>query len=392
MNKKLKIYLKTGIGFLVLFIASVVAITLLQAENNREDMERTLTATTELGREIIQNVECYNENDYTTGQLMYTINSRMNSFVSGAWSNHKIYASVLLLDSNRQIMSRSGYMLYNPSQNVCIHLEKFCSQEQLNLLYYTFRSEFRGNVIALNRAEIFGFLDNLEQWIPQRLELYGREDESISLILEFDIPTDSGQPASCSFDNNSMLWIPGPGTQGRASTKTDKKILKECDELSIRNIENAQENQLGAGGMSKAYYMTFDGVGTITIDNETYYFAIGGQGFPLRAAISELMPLYIFLLFVMLILFFIVSRGFFKQYQRQLALEADRRKLTAKATDTLKVPLDMIRDCGAELRQSVSDDKRAELLDAIINKTEQMDDTVQKLLISAQTGEKDEKK
>ena len=123
MNKKLKIYLKTGIGFLVLFIASVVAITLLQAENNREDMERTLTATTELGREIIQNVECYNENDYTTGQLMYTINSRMNSFVSGAWSNHKIYASVLLLDSNRQIMSRSGYMLYNPSQNVCIHLE-----------------------------------------------------------------------------------------------------------------------------------------------------------------------------------------------------------------------------------------------------------------------------
>jgi len=379
-------------------LASAVAVTWIQTVNNRKDMERTLMYAIELGRNVVDNVNRFNQStDYKINNLMaWEINSKLNRFVGDSWNNHQIYASVLLLDSNRQVVSRSGYMLYdltNSENPWCIPLEKFCSQEQLDLLYHTFRSDFRGEVIPLNKAEISGFLDSLGQWIPQRLELYGAEDESISLVLEFDAPTDSGHPASYSFDNNAMLWIPGPGKHGRTPTKTDKKLLKECDELAVRNIENAQENQLGAGGMSKSAYVTFDGVGTITIGDEVYYFAIGGQGFPLRAAISELWQFYMFFFFIMLILFFVVSRGFVKQYNRQLALETDRRTLTLDATVKLKDPLTIISNCGAKLRQSVSDENRAELLDAIISKTEQMDDVVRELLISTQAerGEKDGK-
>lgn len=399
MSKITRIYLKTGIGFLAIFVASVVAVTLIQTNNNRTDMERVLMSATELGNDVVNNVKWHNESDdYNTEQLMWTINSRIAGFVSEAWNNHQIYSSVLLLDSKQRTISRSGYMLrISPKMGIdnswYIPLDVFCSVEQTKLLYRTFRSEIRGSATTMMKGQISGFLDRLGQWIPQQLTLYSQEDEYKKIVLDFDVEPPLGSaPAFYTF-NDAIIYIPGPGSNQHTPTKTDYKILNRCDELAIRNIENAQEGQLGAGGMSNGTYVTFDGVGTITIDGETYYFAMGGEGYPLRAAISELRPFYIFLLIMMMLIFFIVSRGFVMQYKKQIQLEADRRRLTIKAVDKLKEPLEVIHNCGIELRQSNSNENRPMLLETIISKTEQMDTTVRELLTSAQArkGDKDEK-
>ncbi len=390
-------YLKTGISFLALFIASVVAVTWVQTENNRADMERVFVSATEMGKEVTNNIESYNETKLNTEVLMWLINGKINGFVSNSWNNHNIYSSVLLLDSSGQVMSQSGYMLrIAPATGTENHwhvpLGRFCSDEQIDLIYRTFRSQIGGEAISVC-GEIKGYIDNLDQWIPQQLILRSKEDESITIELDFDIESDNNSRLSHTFED-AIIWIAGPGSFQCTSTNTDRKILKECDALAISNIKNAQENQLGAVGMSNETYLEFNGIGTITIDDELYYFAIGGKGFPLRAAISELVPLYIYLLAVMMIVFFIVSRGFIKQYKRQKELVSNRRMLTVNAAVKLKEPLNVINKCGTELRQSIPDEKRTNLLDTIINKTEQMDTTVRELLTSAQTGKgnKDEKR
>lgn len=397
MSKISRIYLKTGIGLLALFIASVVAVTLIQTNNNRTDMERVIVSAADMGHDVVNNVKSFNKNEMNVDVLMWLINGNINGFVSGSWGNHHVYSSVLLLDSSRQVISRSGYMLQiSPKAGIenfwYVSLGRFCSDEQTNLIYRTFRSQIRGTAISVN-GEIKGYIDHLGQWIPQQLTLRSHENESISLVLDFDAePDNNSRPASQTFED-ATIWIAGPGSNQHTSTNTDRKILKECDALAVRNIENAQENQLGAGGMSKDTYVEFDGIGTITIDGENYYLAIGGQGFPLWAAMSELEPFYLFLLAVMLIVFFIISHGFVKQYKQQMALESNRRKLTVDASAKLREPLNVIHNCGNELRQSIPDENRTKLLDTIITKTEQMDTTVYELLTSAQAGKgnKDEK-
>ena len=390
MSNLSRIYLKTGLGFLALFVASVVAVTWIQTNNNRSDMERALESANEMGMEVANDIKSYNENAWSDEVLMWVINGKMNGFVSSSWNNHYMYSSVLLLDRNRQVVSRSGYMLQIAHQTGnknfrYVPLDRFCSDEQMNRIYRTFRSQIRGSAISVN-GEIQGYMDHLNQWIPQQITLHASGDEPKSLKLNFDVEPDNSSRLSTYTFDDAIIWIAGPGSDQHTPTNRDQKILKECDALALRNIETAQENQLGVGGMSKGTYVEFDGIGTITLGGETYYFAIGGQGFPLRAAISELRPFYLFLLAVLLIVFFVVSRGFVKQYKQQMALESERRKLTMDAAGRLKDPLDVIFTCGNELRQSIPDENRTMLLETIISKTEQMDETVRELLTSAQFG------
>lgn len=371
----------------------MVAVTWIQVEKNRSDLEWTFKSALDLEEAIYAEVARYDnadEPDLHINSLMWHINKSMVTFVSGAWNNYA-YSSALLLDSNRQIVGCSGSMIlqFSPHSVVddyySIPLDRFCTDEQLDMIYHTFRTELKqSNSLAVS-GDITGYKDRFGQWIPHRLTLSLKGDETTSLTLDFDTPSDGDDHFhSISLINANILFNCSSGSY-QTQTKVDRKLLRKCDTIAVHHIDDPQKRLTNVNGTNHAVYAAFDGVSTLTLDGETYYLAVGGVAFPILSAIRELKSIYLFVLIVMLVLFRIISRGFVKQHMRQLTLERDRRRITADAAASLRDPLNSIHDSCSRFRQFDSERSGTRLLDSIISDTEKMDETVRRLLTYVQT-------
>lgn len=390
--KRAKIYLRAGVGFLVLFIITVYALTEIQTRHINNNMQGSYnSASIKLINDINRAAESPFTDDWRLSDLMFSVNDSICG-VGQQWSNMNMYSSVLLLDSNRDVIYRSGNSLQvGPSydvengrnDNFIISLDQYCTNEQINQIFAMLYNHNKGTGVFV-KGDISGYF-NKWGFVPQRISL-GYQEESVNkLILEFDnfssenIKTESWQ------NQNAILWVQGMGSKNRALTDKDRIIVKECEAAGLTELSrlSPDSNGTGTGGSKLAQFKYSEAV-PVKIDGETCYLVMGVQGFPQRDAILSLIPIYIFLLVLMVILFFVVSHSFIKIYKQQIELETTRQDLISAVAHELKTPLSVIRNFSESLKEKINEEKKEHYLDVILDESERMNVMVSDMLALSQ--------
>jgi len=308
-----------------------------------------------------------------------------------------MYSSILLLDKDKNIITRSGTgsfleCLSPVDQNgktnlMMIPLDQYCSDEQSDLIYKELGDH--NSIWTHVQGEISGYSD---RWgfKPQKISLK-KEGTENTVTLKFDnIPDENVQLDSWNIDDAS-LWLHGFGQKNRGFTEKDRTIIKECETASFADldvIEKMSSVGLSGGsshGVEPAHSIfSLSEATTVTVNGETCYLLIGVQGYPLSDSILYLMPIYIFLFFLMLILFFIVSRSFIKMYEQQAERESARRDLINAIAHELKTPLGIIRSFCEGLKEKINEGKTEHYIDVIQDETMRMDEAILDMLAASQ--------
>jgi len=393
-NFKIKIYLRTGISFLILFLLFAFILTSIQSKNKADNIY------SEYQRSFINlKNELQHNSEYFIGQsnplgLWQSVNNSLSGFM-GNMTHNNSYISALIFDKNKNLVTLAGNMLFVEKQqqdtykSYAIPLDLYLSDEQRDILYSEVYASSGGQTVIAS-GEVSGFLNSSGQLIPQKIILQSRKDEGENVVFNFDNqPTEKDTAISLKADD-FKVYVLGFGRDNNARTQVDEKRLKECEQMALAQLDNFIKNGFAQNGTA-----TWTGLGSetgrtwsqntaiITIGNERYYLTLGFQAFPRWLAMIELIPIYLFLLFVMLVLFWITSKNFIKIYMKQLALDNSRRDLTNAVAHELKTPLGIIRNYSEGLKENINEEKRDHYLDVIINETQHMDKMVLDMLTIA---------
>ncbi len=381
-----KIYLRAGIGFMVLFMIAVYAITIIQTRHINNNMQISYHSASIKLINDIKRVEI--PEDRTIASIMFSVNLSICE-VAQQWSNMNMYSSILLLDENKEIITCSGNFLQCLSsadhdgrrEDIMIPLNKYCSDEQSEQIYKELydHSQGTGNYV---QGEIFGYSD---KWglVPQKISIKNEGTEK-NLMLEFNYITSDTQLDSFNI-NSAMLWVQGFGQQNRALTEKDRTIIKDCEAAGLTELRVLSANGYGTGtgGGEIAQFKYREGA-PVKINGETCYLVIGVHGFPQYDAIISLIPIYIFLFVLMIILFIVVSQSFIRIYKQQTELENTRQDLINAVAHELKTPLGVIRNYSESLKEKINEDKREHYMDVIQAETERMVEMVSDMFTLSQ--------
>lgn len=381
--------MRAGVGFLVLFVITIYALTEIQTRHIYNNMQGSYhSSSIKLINDINRAVEGPFTENWNIASLMFSVNYSICG-VGQQWSYMNMYSSILLLDKNKEAITRYGNFLqcsssadhYGRKEYLMIPLNKYCSAEQSDRIYNELHPlGGTGNPV---QGDISGYSD---KWgfVPQEISLNNRETDK-KLTLNFDnIPSENTQLDSWSIDS-AMLWVQGFGQQNRALKDKDRTIIKECEAAGFAELSKLYPDGNGTGtGGGDVTQFKYREATPIKINGETCYLVIGVQGYPQRDAMISLMPIYIFLLVLMVILFFVVSNSFIKIYKQQIELETTRQDLINAVAHELKTPLGIIRNFSESLKEKINEEKREHYLDVILEESGRMDVMVSDMLTLSQ--------
>lgn len=381
--KKNRIYLRTGIGLFLLFLIVVYLLTEIQSRHISNDMQISFHSN---HLSLLNDTPLVSDNnfknDYDISDLMFSVNYKICG-VGQEWARMNLYSSILLIDSNREVITRSGDFLQ--CSPYMIPLDKYCSVNQINQIYKEFYSLRQGSAVFL-QGDFYGYLD---KWgfVPQKFLLSNQEEPTKNILtLKFDNLPDKNAQIESLEKENAIFWVQSFGSRNRMLTEKDRAIIKECEDMAFEYFDSCSNIGDGGGiGLTSApAYFDYRTVTPVKMNGETCYLLIGVQGFPKRDAIKSLMPTYIFLFGLMLILFFMISRSFIKIYKQQVGLESSRQDLINAVAHELKTPLGVIRSFCEGLKEKINEDKKEHYLDVIQDETNRMEEIVSEMLALSQ--------
>lgn len=115
-------------------------------------------------------------------------------------------------------------------------------------------------------------------------------------------------------------------------------------------------------------------------DKESYYLAYKAYFYPWLAALKALFPVYLFSFILVLIIGLILCKRLYGIYEKQIALESNRRRLTDAIAHELKTPLALISAYSEGLKENIND-KKDHYIDIIIDETQKMDQMIVEMLL-----------
>jgi two-component sensor histidine kinase len=132
---------------------------------------------------------------------------------------------------------------------------------------------------------------------------------------------------------------------------------------------------------NKIYYkVNYEYINTLYINGHQYYLCLKADYYPWEEILPKAIPLYLISFIMVLGMTIVLSKGLYKTYEKQEALEKNRRELTSAIAHELKTPLGIIRTYGEGLKEKIAEDKRDKYLEVIIDETYKMDKMVLEML------------
>ena len=110
------------------------------------------------------------------------------------------------------------------------------------------------------------------------------------------------------------------------------------------------------------------------------YIIATGRAYPMLQAARQIWPIYIAILAVAVAFAFFISWQLSQLSRKQQNLEDSRQALLVAVAHELKNPLSVIKTYSEGLLENISEDKRDDYLQTIIDETEQMDKMIVELL------------
>lgn len=156
--------------------------------------------------------------------------------------------------------------------------------------------------------------------------------------------------------------------------------VKEPNGYELVKQADESENLFLFNKNKKFFKMEDETVNTLRLNGKTYYTAVESLYYPLEDILPQLSLLYVSTFIIIVILTFILSRGLYKTYEKQIQLEKNRRELTSSMAHELKIPLVIIRSYGESIKENISESKKDYYLDVIIDETDRMDKLVLEML------------
>jgi signal transduction histidine kinase len=398
MSAKTKIYVVTGISFLVLFIAVVSVLTVNQISNKNYEIWSAFDYMNPLNPSNLSNTsmgqpDLIENHEDTLIVWRYTVES-LARFKS-AMADRSIYVSALMCDENGNIINQAGDTLIFEG-GYPVSLDQYMSDEQKKTLYSVMsKYDYRPKITtSLDRhfqiwteyrvnGEVSGYINNHMILVPLSMTLTilseEIEQESVTFIFENQVEEDV-QEFHSEF-NNASLYVVGFGRGNPGLGQRDKKRMDECTLMAMELQLDAASGGSGLGTIdSIGSHFMYQGIYFFRVNGENFYYRMVAQAFPREIAMRELIPTYCFLFLTMLVLFGITSQTFVRAYNKQLSLDAAQRNLTQAIAHELKTPLSIIRSYSEGLKENINENKRDHYLNVIIDEIDYMDDMVLDML------------
>lgn len=268
--------------------------------------------------------------------LMSEINSSLFDYRLSL-SQYSIYTSVMLVDKDRNIITRTGNMLFirrsEEQEQEWYHsipLDLYFNDEQKKLFFEDICSGAEGNFISVS-GEVYGFIDGL-RITPQTILLQSElNKQPVTFHFEF-FPGEQSQLFHYSGDRIELFYDNFERDM-KPPSKAYQKKLDECDRLALEQLEVVYEEDSPSSGRDRAR-----GSSSLTkvwnaysqefiINDEPYRLVFYSQGNPLKITILELLPLYIFLFFVVLVLIRIVSKCIIMDFQKKINPNSEEHQI-----------------------------------------------------------------
>ena len=115
---------------------------------------------------------------------------------------------------------------------------------------------------------------------------------------------------------------------------------------------------------------------------ESHYVFVSyaAEGYPLKASLPVLIPVWAFSLALALFCAAILSYALLRVWRRQERVEQVRRETTAALAHELKTPLSVLSAAAELLEDNLAPEKQAHYLDVIQTQAQRMDGSVRKML------------
>jgi len=378
--RRVKIFLVTVLGILIPLVLVACVMTDAEVKSQKIKMQNPY-AITYLMKQLKPFSNGYIYSDWVLCaninhiyRYIYTANIMLSE------SGH--YSSVLLLDSSLDIINEPSTVilpikildtLIHLDYDIQLQLDEYCSDEQLNHILTLFHNG--ENEPKKIEVELYGFIDKWKL-IPQMISF---RDDSVSdtmLTLEFDNSPTNGMISKHIEWQQTELWVQSLYPNNNDNTE-------ECQKMALRELEIlVSDNRISYSSNENNGVVRFEGSYAYEVNfyGETFYLLIGTRGFPLRIAISNLMPIYIFLIVLALFLSLLVTYIFGKTLKRQMALENAKQNLLNAAAHDFKTPLSIIRNYCEGLLEKINEDEKERYYDIIQDETTRIKESASKLL------------
>lgn len=375
---KKNICLRISAVLIVVSLLIMAFVTYFHAFNVMNDHSGIVsTASLDLINNINDNIKIIDKFP-DLNSLMGEIDHDISCY-SGGTTISDIYSTVLLLDENKNCVTRSGNCLFfeNSNQQYSLPLEKYLSQAQSTQLYKVLcGNEYKGSKLHLS-GTISGYKSEKEI-VPTKIALRSTKDTSKEVSFDFDVQV-SQDAENFDIQSDKIDWyVRGFGERNKALSKTDIERFAQCDSIALDGLNTGETS--GGSASSDIDYCHSYTVDKFTIDNQVYYLAIGSQFFPIEIAIHELILIYILIIILAIFLIAILTFTINKTYCKEKQLNENHKILTNAIAHELKTPLGIIRSFSEGLKEHIAEDKKDHYLDAIINETEKMDTLVLDML------------
>lgn len=165
-----------------------------------------------------------------------------------------------------------------------------------------------------------------------------------------------------------------------------KKIFSRYNNFHEYTQEEIKSFDDGSGSIYRDHKnetfskINYDYIDTIQVDGNQYYIVLKAEYYPWEEILPKAILLYAASFIMVLAMVIILSKGLYKTYIKQEALEENRRELTSAIAHELKTPLGIIRTYGEGLKEKIAEDKKDYYLDVIIDETYKMDNMVLEML------------
>ena len=424
-NKKIgykQIYIKT-LGMFILFYVVVMGIfTGIQSQNNRygfrkasnqlinqieKDLIETVADTDKMYETLVEQYGAFVTKEefeaMQEGDLAQRINNYVQGFYSGAYAKVGIYdedkkewiaRSGNYLYSWEQISLKTGKRIQSNEDREClatsraIPLEEYLDLEQMIELRQLYMK--RSNEHSYN-FKVKGYRKG-NKIIPETIQIYEQDyeekdgvqkliDEVLIKAYAFDVSKDDSMEI---YENEGSDFIfedlyDTDFVLNGSPWQFDKRTYRyftECSkafEVPYLSKDTVQGSDYTSISLTKE-------VGDVVTRSGEHLITLYAIYFPWQAAMKQLIYVYLFSLVMVILLVSILSRGLWKIYQKQEALEKGRRLLVDGMSHELKTPLSLIRTYSEGLKERIAEDKKDEYLAVIIEETYKMDEMILEML------------
>lgn len=399
-DKTLKsIFIKTGKIFLVLYI--IITITFVSVffisdvkQKKGEFFSLNNVLEGEVTKAILQYKydkldENYKGNIKDENSLIADLNMKLSFYTSG-------YTKVFLYDKSGKMVAKSGAYAEIAScrkkdektgeydyldGGKYIDLEKFFSNDELNEIYSMFLMNSNNDEVYYNiRGD--GYIDGGEV-IPKKIFLekitidehrIGGESKEVVKTYEFN-NENVNTLEKVEFDEFLHLYLPYYD-KVNANKYSNSNVIKRYDGMNANKINY----KWGIGKKITPTKVSYGSKRQIYVNRETYNLVVYSDYYIWDDIILTVIIICALLLVIIAVLTFVLSKGLYKTYEKQIQLEKNRRELTSAIAHELKTPLGIIKSYGESIKENISESKKDYYLDVIIDETDKMDNLVLEML------------